>query len=198
MHAQILVEGELEAVVGRVTDAVVTVLADLAAELTDPALRSAMGALVVAARGQLAQAPIDPEPLVRAVLRGDPVALPTEVKEVEEVEEVEPGAVPTADPPGAAVSVDTATPSKVVAPAYWPAVPAISDELFAEYAAQSPQPGADPAPDAQPTNPAPDAQPTNPAPAPAATHAPEAELAPAHEGRFHPLAIRGRKKSHQR
>ena len=143
MHAQILVDGEMHDLAGRVTDEVVTVLADLAAGLTDPQLRSAMGALVAGARQQLAAAPVDPEPLVRAILRGDP-------------------ATPAIDPFAAPTPIEAPSAARPDAPAYWPAVPAISDELFAQYAASrakeqdehlahspagSPEPGADHQPD---------------------------------------------------
>ena len=118
MYAQILVEGEMEELAGRVTDAVLTVLADLAAGLEDPDLRSAMGALVLSVRDQLAHAPVDPEPLVRAILHGDPVPVD--------------------------VPVDVPDPPRLVAPAYWPAVPVISDELFVECAANNPEPSGRP------------------------------------------------------
>jgi hypothetical protein len=111
MYAQILVESEMEELVGRVTGAVVTALADLAAGLEDPDLRAAMGALVVSARQQLALAPVDPEPLVLAILHGDPVPVD--------------------------VPVEVPGPPRLAAPAYWPAVPAISDRLFAQHAANS-------------------------------------------------------------
>jgi hypothetical protein len=138
MYAQILVVDEIHELAGRVTDAVVTVLEDLAAELTDPELRSAMGALVARARHQLAHAPVDPEPLVWAVLHGGSVP-PAERSPAPAapVASADPIAAPVlADLPAPALPAPPAPPAP---PAYWPAVPAISDELFARYTASLPK-----------------------------------------------------------
>jgi hypothetical protein len=185
MYAQILVDGEMEELVGRVTDAVVTHLADLAAGLEDPELRSAMGALVVAAGQQLAHAPVDPEPLVQAILHGDPVPVD--------------------------VPVDVSRPPRLEAPAYWPAVPAISDLLFAQYAPNSPKgidevvPGSDADPQDVDQEHAGDSpvQPASDSPAAPASDfpvadAPGPELNRAQGGGFHPRARARRKKSSQR
>jgi hypothetical protein len=155
MYAQILVGAEMDDLAVRVTDSVVTVLADLAGELTDPELRSAMRALVVAAHEHLTHEPIDTEPLVRSILRGEP-------------------AVPFAVP----VPVEVTDPSRPTAPAYWPAVPEISDQLFAEYAANGPK--------KQDEGHAGDSPAAGP------------ELDQVHHGRFHPRSRRRRKKSTQR
>jgi hypothetical protein len=190
MYAQILVESEMEELVGRVTGAVVTALADLAAGLEDPELRAAMGALVVSARQQLALAPVDPAPLVRAILHGDPVPVD--------------------------VPVEVPSPPQLVTPAYWPAVPTISDQLFAQYAANTPKdaddhlPGLDGDPQVpqavdrehasgSPVEPASDstAEPTSDSPV-ADAPGPKLVPVPVQGGRFHPRPRARRKKSRQR
>jgi len=153
----------MEELVGRVTGAVVTVLVDLAAGLEDPGLRAAMGALVVAARQQLALAPVDPEPLVLAILHGDPVPV---------------------DCP-----VEVPVPPRLAAPAYWPAVPAITDQLFAQHAANSPQEPAEEHASDSPVEPASDSP---------AAGSPGPALVPVHGGRFHHRPRARRKKSRQR
>ena len=155
MYAQILVGAEMEDLAVRVTDAVVTVLADLAGELTDAELRSAMEALVAEAHERLAHEPVDAEPLVRAILCGEP-------------------AVPFAMP----VPVEVIDPPRPAAPAYWPAVPEISDHLFAEYSANSSK-----------------KQDENQAGGSPAADAPGPELDQTHHGRFHRGARARRKKS---
>ena len=115
MRAQILVDGEVEDLAGRITNAVLTALVDMAGEVTDPQAHAAVWTFVVAVRERLAQTPVDPEPLMKAILRGDP-----------------------------SVPVETPLPTVIAAPSYWPAVPEISDELFARYAADSQEPEADP------------------------------------------------------
>ncbi|MGV8847795.1 hypothetical protein [Tessaracoccus sp.] len=148
--AQILFAGEVEALAGRVTDAVVTVLDDLGSELTDPGLRVALSALVCAAREKLAHEPVDPAPLVRAVLRRGP-----DGRRLSAEEEDEFGFALTRSAPVFSTALVVVVPEPVVpepvapepvapepvavtapglgrpAPSYWPAVPAISDELFA-------------------------------------------------------------------
>jgi len=132
MYAQILVAEEMEDLAARVTDAVLAALVDRAQQLTDPGLRSAVGAIVVATREQLSHAPVDPEPLVRAILHGEPAAR-------RPADEADALAVAPAEPVAGPVPVDAPGPPGAAAPAYWPAVPAISDELFAQYAATRPK-----------------------------------------------------------
>jgi len=132
MYAQILVAEEMEDLAARVTDAVLAALVDRAQQLTDPGLRSAVGAIVVATRKQLSHAPVDPEPLVRAILHGEPAAR-------RPADEADALAVAPAEPVAGPVPVDAPSPPGAAAPAYWPAVPAISDELFAQYAANRPK-----------------------------------------------------------
>ncbi|MEP7192263.1 MAG: hypothetical protein ABI903_05305 [Actinomycetota bacterium] len=73
MHAQILYSEEVENLAGRVSDAVVDLLADLSSELTDDALRTTVDELVITIREQLIRQPVDPAPMVRAILRRDQV-----------------------------------------------------------------------------------------------------------------------------
>ena len=205
MHAQILVAEEMEDLAGRVTDAVLAVFVDRAEQLTDPALRSAVGALIVTAREQLAHAPVQAEPLVWAILRGEPVAQrPAAAAEVLAVD-------PTADPAAVAVPANTPGTPGTAAPAYWPAVPAISDELFAEYAAKATK-EADRHPSGSYLDPShaeghtdqPDAD-DSPAAAPELAADPAPELTTAedagpepkqvHSGRFHGRPMRRRKKA---
>lgn len=201
MHAQILVAEEMEDLAGRVTDAVLAVLVNRARQLSDPALRSAVGAVVVTAREQLACAPVDAEPLVWAILHGEPVAAeqPADAADVLAAE-------PTAEPVAEAVPLNAPVVPGTATPAYWPAVPEISDELFAEYAAK----GGDEHPDDFYVNPQhtdethtdethadeAHADDSPAAPEPAAEDV-EAEPKPVHGGRFHARPLRRRKKSRQ-
>lgn len=73
MHAQILYSEEVENLAGRVSGAVLDLLADLSSELTDDALRTTVNELVLTVREQLVRQPVDPAPMVRAILRRDRV-----------------------------------------------------------------------------------------------------------------------------
>jgi len=139
----ILYSAEVEDLAGRVTNAAVTAVENLAAELlTDPQVRAAVSALTLAVRDQLAANPVDPAPMVRAILRHAPSGRRLADDEEDEFGfAITPKPVVTVVVPGQVVAI---LPSPAdTAPAYWPAVPAISDELFAEYAAANPEPSDD-------------------------------------------------------
>jgi hypothetical protein len=85
MHAQILYSEEVENLAGRVSDAVLDLLADLSTDLKEASLRTAVNELVVTAREQLIRKPVDPAPMVRAILHKDqvwPGWLPDEADEL--------------------------------------------------------------------------------------------------------------------
>ena len=84
MHAQILTGDELGNLTGRITDAVIAVLADLASQVAEPALNDAAQALVVATRDQMIRTPVDPAPMMRAILRRDAVGRPLAADEQDE------------------------------------------------------------------------------------------------------------------
>jgi hypothetical protein len=125
MPAQILFGEEVEDLAARVSDAVVGLLADLSSELTDASHRTAVSELVITAREHLARQPVDPAPMVRAILHKDLVGRWLSPDGVD-------GHGIALAP--AVVKIAVLGPPRVApvpvsgfgAPSYWPAVPAIS------------------------------------------------------------------------